>query len=103
MGKAGQVLRLKKALYGLQQAPRDAYLNSLSFTRSDHEHAMYTWQASNRPLVRMAAQLPVVHNVESSTCAISSHESTSRAAMILGRDHDRVFRAIVPMCSVLAE
>ncbi|KAF0909339.1 hypothetical protein E2562_035203 [Oryza meyeriana var. granulata] len=51
MGKAGKVLRLKKALYGLQQAPRDAYLNSLSFTRSDHEHAMYTWQASKRPLV----------------------------------------------------
>lgn len=57
MGRAGQVLKLRKALYGLRQAPRawyaklDACLNSLGFTRSDHEHAVYTRRTSSKPLV----------------------------------------------------
>jgi hypothetical protein len=42
------VLRLKKALYGLRQAPRawnvklDGTLGSLGFTKCDTEHALYT-------------------------------------------------------------
>lgn len=56
-GKAGQVLKLNKALYGLRQAPRawyaklDACLCSLGFTRSNHEHAVYTRRAAAKPLV----------------------------------------------------
>src|SRR5947207_457446 len=46
-GKEHKVLRLHKALYGLQQAPRawyaklDATLEALGFNRSDPEHAVY--------------------------------------------------------------
>jgi hypothetical protein len=52
-----QVLKLKKALYGLRQAPRAWYaklhssLLSLGFVRSDHEHAVYTRRTASRPLV----------------------------------------------------
>jgi hypothetical protein len=51
------VLRLKKALYGVRQAPKAWYeklhssLHELRFTRSDHEHVVYTWQTVRRPLV----------------------------------------------------
>jgi hypothetical protein len=46
-GQQGKVLRLKKALYGLRQAPRtwntclDATLKGLGFEQSAHEHAVY--------------------------------------------------------------
>jgi hypothetical protein len=46
-GKESKVLRLRKALYGLRQAPRawntklDASLHSLGFVRSKAEHAVY--------------------------------------------------------------
>ncbi|KAK3121536.1 hypothetical protein QOZ80_8BG0655630 [Eleusine coracana subsp. coracana] len=57
VGKENQVLKLKKALYGLWQAPRAWYsklhssLSELGFTRSDHEHAVYTQRTASRPLV----------------------------------------------------
>lgn len=47
-GKEGKVLRLKKALYGLRQAPRawnaklDSSLAHLGFVRCPSEHAVYT-------------------------------------------------------------
>ena len=47
-GAEHRVLRLRKALYGLRQAPRawnaklDATLGELGFTRSATEHALYT-------------------------------------------------------------
>jgi hypothetical protein len=46
-GQEGKVLRLRKALYGLRQAPRawnsklDDTLKKMNFVRSEHEHAMY--------------------------------------------------------------
>jgi hypothetical protein len=46
-GKEGKVMHLKKALYGLRQAPRawnvklDSTLLSLGFTRSPSDHAVY--------------------------------------------------------------
>ena len=46
-GKEDCVLRLKKVLYRLKQAPRawyfklDECLSSLGFKRSEHEHAIY--------------------------------------------------------------
>jgi hypothetical protein len=55
--KDHQVLKLKKALYGPRKAPRSGYsmlhssLISLGFTRSDHEHAVYTRRTASRPLV----------------------------------------------------
>jgi hypothetical protein len=57
IGGEDQVLMLKKALSGLQQAPRAWYeklhssLNYLSFTRRDHEHTMYTRRTASMPLV----------------------------------------------------
>jgi hypothetical protein len=46
-GKEGKVLRLRKALYGLRQAPRawnaklDSTLKEMSFRQSPHEAAIY--------------------------------------------------------------
>jgi hypothetical protein len=46
-GQEGKVQRLRKALYGLQQAPRawnsklDDTLKKMNFVQSEHEHAMY--------------------------------------------------------------
>jgi hypothetical protein len=51
------VLKLKKALYGLRQTSRARYsklhssLTSLGFTRSDHEHTVYTRCTASRLLV----------------------------------------------------
>jgi hypothetical protein len=47
LGQEHKVLRLRKALYGLRQAPRawneklDATLKRIGFHQSEHEHAMY--------------------------------------------------------------
>jgi hypothetical protein len=47
IGQEGKVLRLRKALYGLRQAPRawnsklDDTLKKMDFVQSEHEHAMY--------------------------------------------------------------
>ena len=46
-GEEGKVLRLRKALYGLRQAPRawnaklDCTLKEMGFKQSEHEHAFY--------------------------------------------------------------
>jgi hypothetical protein len=46
-GEEGKVLRLRRALYGLRQAPRawyeklDETLRKLGFCQSEHEHAIY--------------------------------------------------------------
>ena len=51
------MLRLRKALYGLQQAPRvwntklDATLGELGFTRCATEHALYTRRRGKEELV----------------------------------------------------
>lgn len=56
-GNEGKVLKLRKALYGLHQAPRawyaklDATLASLGFTRSASEPAIYTRGDSGKRLV----------------------------------------------------
>ena len=48
-GKEGKVLRLRKALYGLRQAPRawnaklDSTLKGMGFEQSPHEAAIYRW------------------------------------------------------------
>jgi hypothetical protein len=55
--KENSVLKLKRALYGLRQAPRawyaklDASLVSLGFTRSPLEHAIYRHGNNNRYLL----------------------------------------------------
>jgi hypothetical protein len=47
VGQEGKVLRLRKALYGLQQAPQawnsklDDTLKKMNFVQNEHEHAMY--------------------------------------------------------------
>jgi hypothetical protein len=47
--KKGKVLRLRKALYGLRQAPRacniklDSTLKGMGFGQSPHEAAIYQW------------------------------------------------------------
>ena len=49
-GEEHRVLRLRKALYRLQQAPRawnaklDATLGELGFQRCATDHALYTWR-----------------------------------------------------------
>jgi hypothetical protein len=51
------VLRLKKALYELRQAPRawyenlHSFINDLGFTCSDHEQVVYMRRIASRPLV----------------------------------------------------
>jgi hypothetical protein len=46
-GEEHKVLRLRRALYGLRQAPRawyeklDGTLRKLGFTQSEHDHAIY--------------------------------------------------------------
>lgn len=56
-GKEGKVLKLRKALYGLRQAPRawnlklDQTLLSLGFIRSPVEHAVYMKNSGNARLL----------------------------------------------------
>jgi hypothetical protein len=56
-GKEHKVLKSKKALYGLHQAPRawnaklDDTLLSLGFQRTPSEHAIYVWWNCNMQLV----------------------------------------------------
>ena len=56
-GEEHRVLRLRKALYGLRQAPRawnaklDATLDELGFQRCATEHALYTWRWGKEELV----------------------------------------------------
>ena len=56
-GEEHKVLRLRKALYGLRQAPRawntklDATLGELGFQRCATEHALYTWRRGKEELV----------------------------------------------------
>jgi hypothetical protein len=57
LGKEHKVLKLRKALYGLHQAPRawnaklDSTLLSLGFRRSPSEHAIYIRRKGNMQLV----------------------------------------------------
>jgi hypothetical protein len=56
-GQEHQVLKLKKVLHGLRQAPRAWFsklhtsLHSLKFVHSDHEHTVYTRRTVNQLLV----------------------------------------------------
>ena len=56
-GKESHVWRLKKALYGIKQAPRawysriDSYLQSLVFTKSDADSNLYINVVGNIPLI----------------------------------------------------
>ena len=56
-GAEHRVLRLRKALYGLRQAPRawnaklDAMLGELGFQRCATEHVLYMWRRGNEELV----------------------------------------------------
>ncbi|CAA0827649.1 cysteine-rich RLK (RECEPTOR-like protein kinase) 8 [Striga hermonthica] len=56
-GEEHKVLRLRKALYGLRQAPRawnaklDATLGTLGFTRCATEHALYTRRRGKEELI----------------------------------------------------
>jgi hypothetical protein len=53
--KEGKVLRLRKALYGLRQAPRawnvklDSTLKGMGFRQSPHEAAIYRWAMKETP------------------------------------------------------
>jgi hypothetical protein len=56
-GEEHKVLRLRRALYGLQQAPRawyeklDGTLRKLGFTQSEHDHAIYCRGGGGRRLI----------------------------------------------------
>ena len=56
-GKQTHVCRLKKALYGLNQAPRawygqiDSYLQQLGFIKSDADPNLYYLMVANEPLI----------------------------------------------------
>ncbi|WVZ90924.1 hypothetical protein U9M48_037176 [Paspalum notatum var. saurae] len=56
-GQEHWVLRLRKALYGLRQAPRawnqklDTVLKEMEFKRCESEHALYTRRAEHGQLV----------------------------------------------------
>jgi hypothetical protein len=56
-GSEEKVLRLRKVLYGLHQAPRawnakfDATMASLGFQRSSVEHGVYTWSRGEGRLI----------------------------------------------------
>ena len=56
-GEEGKVYRLRKALYGLRQAPHawnaklDATLKKMSFKQSAHEAAVYRWGSGRNVLL----------------------------------------------------
>jgi hypothetical protein len=55
--KEGKVIRLRKALYGLRQAPRawnaklDSTLKGMGFELSPHEAAVYRWRIGGKALL----------------------------------------------------
>ena len=57
LGKEDKVLRLRKALYGLRQAPRawnaklDSTLKQMAFQQSPHEAAVYRWGKGDNALL----------------------------------------------------
>ncbi|XP_062196444.1 uncharacterized protein LOC133899480 [Phragmites australis] len=86
-GKEGKVLRLRKALYGLRQAPRawnvklDSTLKGMGFEQSPHEVAIYRRGRANSlksirligcaqfwdvSLARLAAKCPLLEEIECS-------------------------------------
>jgi hypothetical protein len=79
--KEGKVLRLRKALYGLRQAPRawnpklDSTLKGMDFGQSPHEAAIYRWgNAGNALLVGVYVDDLVINGTKDAEVAVFKKE-----------------------------
>lgn len=79
--KENLILRLKKALYGIKQAPRGwyhelhDYFISLGFTRSKHEQAVYLKKLSTTHLIIRVYMddLTIIWDCEGEICDFKNH------------------------------
>jgi hypothetical protein len=87
-GQEGKVLRLRKVLYGLGQAPRawnsklDNTLKKMNFIQSEHEHAMYRRSYALHPPPLLLLLLPLLLPVPPSSALPPSLQSLLPLARI---------------------
>jgi hypothetical protein len=87
-GQEGRVMKLKKVLYSLRQAPRawnsklDDTLKKMGFTQSEHEHAMYR-RSSGDNILLVGVYVDDLVITESSLAAVKEFKEEMKKAFLM--------------------